>query len=207
MTCQPLSSVTHRQDVILSIPRLIALHGAPGAGRSTVASHLADSHDFRVHSLADPARQALYELDPLLSSQVSLRELVDQIGWPAAAAHRIHGAEVTRLLRTARVTVPARVLGRDIWLDKVTEAISADIDLTGPAPIVLTDLELTSEATWVLGLGGAIWTVARPSAGEPPRLEGIPTTLIRNHDTLLALSRRVDRALAGAPVNEPAVTA
>ena len=183
-----------------ALPLLIGLHGASGAGKSTVAAHLCGVHDFRSYSIAGPLRQALYALDPLLSSQESLRPLVDETGWEKALTHRIHGPEVTRLLHALRTEASGALLGPDAWVHRLEVLALADADLLGPAPIVVTDVNTPDEAQWLLDGGGAIWQVERPGHVPTGQLhDRYITAVITNDATVLALTRRVDRAMAGLP--------
>lgn len=198
MNWQPFPPPGHREDMKGRVfPQLVALHGAPGAGRATIAAHLREAHDFRSHALSDPLRQALYAMDPLLSSQTSLRSLVEAVGWEKAMADRIHGPEVNRLLGTLRTDVAREVFGPDVWLRRLEAIISGEADLLGPAPVVVTDITTTEEARWVLAAGGAVWRVDRP--GHIPSVQVsdcLISAVIVNDATVLALTRRVDRAVS-----------
>lgn len=192
----------------MSFSQIIGLVGASGAGKATVAAHLCDRHDFRSYALADPLRQVLYGLDPLLSSTTSLRPVVDEFGWAAAMSNRIHGPEVTRLLNALRCDVAREVFGADVWLRRLEAVIATDTDMAGPAPVVLTDVSTLEEAQWVLDGGGVIWRVDRPGTPAPTHLpDRFITTEIRNNDTVLALTRRVDRAMAGLIRHDDATVA
>jgi hypothetical protein len=180
-----------------AFPQLIGLHGAIGAGKATIAAHLRTVHDFRSYSLSDPLRQALYAMDPLLSSQTSLRTLVDDVGWHKAMIDRIHGPEVNRLLATLRTDVAREVFGADVWLRRIEAVTSGETDLLGPASVVVTDITTTEEAQWVLTAGGVVWRVERP--GYVPSVQvsdGLISSVITNDATVRALTRRVDRAVA-----------
>lgn len=189
-------------------PALVGLTGAPGAGKATVAAHLCDEHDFRSYALADPIRRLLHRLDPLLSSQDSLRRLVDGSGWDGAIGHRMHGPEVNRLISALREDVGAEVFGADAWLNHLAAAAAGDAVLLGPAPVVVRDIVSPHEAQWVLDHGGVLWWVDRPGY-QPTRTlpEALVSTVIKNDATLLALTRRVDRAVAGVPRHENAPAA
>ena len=198
MSWQPLGSGRHRKNMdSAAFPSMIGLHGASGAGRATIAAHLCSQYDFRSYSLADPVRQALYAMDPLLSAQESLRSLVDVGGWTKAVTDRIHGPEVNRLLDVMRTVVAREVFGPDVWLQRFAASEAVQAELLGPAPVVLTDVTTPEEARWVLAAGGAVWRVARPGF-EPaaPLSEDLVTCVVTNDATELALTRRVDRAVA-----------
>jgi hypothetical protein len=186
---------------------LVGLHGVFGAGRSTVAARLVGVHDFRSYSLGDPVRAALHALDPLLSTQESLAPLVDKVGWVAAAEHRIHGPEVSRLLRMFSFDVARDLFGPDVWVRHLESRVTSDADLLGPAPVVVVDVITADEAQWVHDNGGAVWLVERPgfvSSTVAPLPDRFISTVIKNDATLLALTRRVDRAAAGLPHNDDA---
>lgn len=198
---QPFAPDLHRDGVKSStFPALVGLHGAPGAGKATVAAHLCDVHDFRSYALADPIRQLLHHLDPLLSATESLRPLVDQAGWAGATGHRIHGPEVNRLVAALRTDVAAEVFGPQVWLHRIDAAATSDADLLGPAPVVVTDISTPDEARWVFDRGGVVWQVDRPGHPATHQLpDRFVTAVIKNDATVLALTRRVDRAMAAVP--------
>lgn len=198
---QPFGPDLHRESVKSStFPTLVGLHGAAGAGKATVAAHLCDVHDFRSYALADPIRQLLRQLDPLLSATESLRPLVDNHGWAGAQGHRIHGPEVNRLVNALRTDVGTDVFTPDVWLRRIEAAATADADLLGPAPVVITDITSQLEAQWVLEHGGVMWQVERPGHTRTWQLpDRFVSAVIKNDATVLALTRRVDRAMAGLP--------
>lgn len=194
---QPNGPAPHRRSVKGSpFPQLIGLHGARGSGKATVAAHLCDAHDFRTYALADPIRAALGDLDPLLSAQVSLAGvLLSEHGWGGAMTHRIYGSEVTRLFTRYDETARA-MFGSGVWVQQLLDRVLADGDLMGPAPVVVTDLTTVAEARWVIGQGGVVWFVERPGYTPDTHLpDNLIGVVIKNHATVLALTRRVDRAV------------
>lgn len=198
---QPFEHISHRCDVNdRPFPQLIGLHGATSAGKSTVAAHLCGTRDYRAYSVADPLRRALYTLDPLLSSQGSLRELVDRAGWSNALVDRIHGPEVARLVAALRTGVAEEVFGSDVWVRRLEAKALADADLLGPTGVVVTDVTSAAEADWVHRHGGVVWHVQRPGHPGTAQLpDRLISAVITNDATVLALTRRVDRALAAIP--------
>lgn len=192
---QPIGRARHTKSV--RTPPLIGLHGAPGAGRATVAAHLCDRHDFRAYAIADPLRRALYALDPLVGATVSLRAVVDDHGWAQALRHRIYGSEIARLVREMRSGGASDPLGDRVWLRLLDATIAADEAITGAGPLVITDVASEVEAQWVKDRGGVLWHIDRPTSTPATALpDAFAFTEIRNNDTVLALIRRVDRAVA-----------
>ena len=64
------------------------------------------------------------------------------------------------------------------------------------------------DAAWVLEQGGAIWSVQRPGhTDHHPLPDDHITAVIKNHATVLALTRRVDRAVGETPTHLTAVSA
>lgn len=207
---QPFGPDLHRESVKLNMPypALVGLHGPLGSGRATVAAHLCEAHDFRSYAIGDPVRVLLYGLDPLLPDSTSLRTRIDTDGWPAAIGHRIHGPEVNRLLDVVRSDVLPGMFGPDVWLRRLMDTSQADATLLGPAPVVISDVQTIDEARWVRNLGGVVWRIERPQHTTTNTLPGdLVDAVVKNDATELALTRRVDRALAGVPRHQDAPAA
>ncbi|WP_156250948.1 hypothetical protein [Pseudactinotalea terrae] len=179
----------HRQGVTQNPPLLLGLLGPTGQSERRVVDTLVSTHGFRDYDLGAPARAALETLDPMLSSDRSLAELVATAGWDGAAAHRIHGPEVTRLLEQMRFTLPGSLLPASVWVAAVQASVAAGASMLGSAPVVVHDVRSPGEVAWLLEQGGALWQ----ASGRPrPDAECVLSTGVSD----VALGRRVARELA-----------
>lgn len=169
---------------------LVGILGPSTDATRRVLDVLVDVHDFRVHDMCEPAKDALFALDPLLCGEKSLRELVTDLGWDATLAHRLHGPEATRLLHATRFDLPGTVLPDSVWVQHVQASILAATSLLGPGPVVVHDLRPGREVDWLRAAGGHLWQVDDGTGGPAPACV-LDTSV---SDT--ALGRRVERELA-----------
>lgn len=124
---------------------IIGFHGFAQVGKDTAALHLTSGRGFTRFAFADEIRDHLYEIDPFVDGTTSVARLVQEKGsLDAAAADRIHGAEVTRLRqvmdRLSRETFNAPLqdgqllaldplLGGTLTLADVVDGCDGDWDL------------------------------------------------------------------------------
>lgn len=142
---------------------LVGLAGNAGAGKDTVAGILREAYGFVRVALADPVRDMLYELDPIIGPDLTLRALVDEVGWDAAERHRLHGPEVRRLQQVFATEVGRNMISPTLWTDLGAQHIT-ELRETGQ-PVVVTDVWFANEAEMVRSLGGWVVRVLRPGAG------------------------------------------
>lgn len=182
-------------------PLLIGLAGNAAAGKDTVAAILREAHGFVRIGLADPVRDMLYELDPIVGPGLTLRSLVDDIGWDAARRHRLHGPEVRRLQQVLATEVGQNMISPALWTDLAARHI-AELRDAGH-PVAVADVRFAGEADLVRRLGGTVVRVLRPGArlhgtaashaGE--RLDLTPDlTLLNDGDLTLLTARTVELA-------------
>lgn len=95
---------------------IIALSGYGTAGKDTVAQILVEHAEFERHSFADPLKQMLYALNPIiepgyLDDSVHLQTFVDGQGWDVVKMM----PEVRGLLQRLGTEACRKYLGEDIW--------------------------------------------------------------------------------------------
>ena len=78
---------------------IIGLTGYARSGKDSVAKVLVDHYGFIRLAFADPIRDLLLEVNPILDKGNRLSSLVDEYGWDIAKAQ----PEVRRLLQTLGV--------------------------------------------------------------------------------------------------------
>lgn len=145
---------------------LIGLSGRAGAGKDTLASHLAPFGYVRV-AFADPLREMALAIDPLVAlspwdraASMRLSDYVTAAGWDAAKRH----PEVRRFLQRLGTEGVRHHLGDDTWV-RLAEARIADL---GDVPVVVTDVRYPNEVDLVRRLGGLWVHVNRPDAVTVP---------------------------------------
>ncbi|WP_051442124.1 hypothetical protein [Arthrobacter sp. H14] len=184
--------------------QLLGLHGFAQVGKDTAGLHLTSGRGFTRYSFADPIREALYTLDPMLDGTVSLAMLLDKLDgdWDAAKNHRVYGAEVRRLMQKFGTEVARDLFGPDVWIKVAAAAIAED----RPDAAVITDVRFTEEAEWINAQGGQVIEITRPGVlrinGHSSE-NGLPRELISatiaNDGSRTVLAHKLDAALNLTP--------
>lgn len=142
---------------------LVGLFGPPRAGKDTVADRLEDRWGFKRLALADPMREMLRQLNPVVGNVVGrpvrLDAAVTVHGWRWVKDHL---PEARALLQRLGTEAGRDVLGADVWLRHLERR--AYPHLIGGTPVVVTDIRFPNEAGWVTEQGGHLVRVVRPEA-------------------------------------------
>lgn len=141
--------------------RLLALAGAKGSGKDTVAAYLAQRYGFERVAFADPLRAHIYTLNPWVLDEyhlpMRLQTLVDIYGWEEAKKN----PEVRRLLQVYGTEVVRDQIDPNLWITlanhKVRNARGSDV--------AITDLRFQNENAWVERIGAKRVLVVRPGFG------------------------------------------
>lgn len=136
---------------------ILAISGTARAGKDTVADYLVKHHGYTKMSFADPMREALYKLNPLVrtieGTIVHLAQLVDTAGWE-------NTKEITNDLRVLMqrlgTEVGREMFGQDFWVNLALSKVSPN------QRVVFSDCRFQNEANAVKAVGGEIWRVERP---------------------------------------------
>ena len=171
---------------------LIGLLGRKRAGKDSFAAELVDRHGFVRVAFADPLKETMLDLDPIIRIDTDelgplrpefnprpggayyvdrLAGLVKVVGWERAKEVR----EVRRLLQAHGVAIREHV-GENVWVDAAMTAValwrSGDMaeDLgcgccfepAGPTPVVITDVRFPNEAAAIKAAGGSLIRIIRP---------------------------------------------
>lgn len=180
----------------MSVSALVALASTDEARCVSVATRLVEDHGFTQFSFAEPRREALLVLDPMLADDVSLAQLVKRTGWAGARNDRRFGPEVTRLEATFAVKVCQGLFGTDAWVALTARTVERQRDTFGPDLIVLTGLTRPEEAAWLRRAGGLLWAVLGPGEMDLSPVPGVePDLYVTDDASPDALTRRVTRAL------------
>lgn len=177
---------------------LVGMVGRARAGKDSVAARLVECHGFRRYAFADALRRVALAADPIVTpvdtvaGSVRLSELVAEVGWEGAKAHR----EVRRTLQALGVAV--REVDPDFWVAAVLE----EVGWADRPPVVITDVRFPNEAEAITSLGGVLVRVIRPGLDESDQhvsetaLADWPTDFeILNDADITALNGRVDALL------------
>lgn len=97
---------------------IIGLSGYARTGKDTVADYLVEKYGFVRMAFADPMKEALYRLDPLITvggmPGVSLAYAVDRMGWEDLKST---SDDIRPLLQRMGTEVGRNMFGQDFWVD------------------------------------------------------------------------------------------
>lgn len=136
---------------------LIGLSGPAGAGKTTMATHLAEKHGFVRISLADPIRDMMRALVP------DLRDLPKERDTPLLNGHSPRMA-----MQTLGTEWGRDIMGEDFWCQIWRERYAN----LGPHRCVVDDVRYENEAAMLRGLGGKVIGISgRTTRVNPHRSE------------------------------------
>ncbi len=147
---------------------VVGLTGYAGAGKDEAAKVLTRVGWVRV-SFADPLRQALLNLDPIIdhkldwnwhTHEVRLAEVVKSIGWEESKRSY---PEIRRLLQKLGTEAGRDIHGHNCWT-QIAERSMTQAMLTGKS-CVLTDVRFPNELALVKQFGGILIRIERPGVG------------------------------------------
>jgi len=150
---------------------VLGLCGYPQVGKDSLAALFVERHNFRQIAFADPLREAILALNPVVAldrSEVGipgffcrLRDLVDSIGWEGAKKHR----DVRELLQRMGTEAGRDIHGGNCWVDlakgRVCDAILDDLD-----GVIFTDTRFDNEVEMIRRLSDTrLIHIHRPNHG------------------------------------------
>jgi hypothetical protein len=130
---------------------IIGLSGYAQSGKDTVAELLCLNYGYTRMSFAQPMRDAIYTLNPIvfnLNSRVA--DLVDEYGWDVAKAN----PEVRRLLQVFGTDVGRKQFGDNFWVQQAFDKLEG-------TKIVFSDVRFPNEAKEIQQYGGQVWRINR----------------------------------------------
>jgi dephospho-CoA kinase len=130
---------------------IIGLSGYAQSGKDTVAKYLVENRGFERVAFADPIRNLLWDINPLLKDGFYLQGVVKAYGWDVA---KTRFPEVRRLLQELGVGARKNI-DEDLWIIKALRTMSGD------GNYVVTDVRFQNEASMIRMSGGQIWRVER----------------------------------------------
>lgn len=141
------------------MPRIIALAGLAGSGKSTVASILTSGWGFQVVKFADPLKAMLRALG---IDQADL-ELAERKGLPSKL---LSGRSPRYAMQTLGTEWGRQLIGENIWAE-AWKRRARELALDGKA-IVCDDCRFDNEVSAVRDLGGEVWSIVRPGVRSGP---------------------------------------
>jgi hypothetical protein len=173
---------------------LIGLAGKAGSGKSTVGDFLVADHGFTQYSLAEPMREALLAMNPLVrrESSVRLTSAVNIHGWDVAKRKY---PEIRQLLQRLGTEVGREQWHENFWITRQLQQMLKDGVDPVDQDVVITDVRFENEADYVWGQGGHVVRIiggphARFITGSPLENHASETGTfpadytIHNHGTL-----------------------
>lgn len=147
----------HFEALVLGAqPKIVALSGYAQVGKDTLAAGLIEADGYERLAFADPLREMLYALNPLVGKgDLRVQDIVDFKGWDQAKAL----PEIRSLLQRLGTDAGRKVLGDDVWVRTTMAKVQQ-----GHAYII-TDTRFPNEADAVRDKGGQVVRVQRPEHG------------------------------------------
>jgi hypothetical protein len=141
---------------------IIGLSGYARSGKDTVAKFLVEEHGFTRLAFADPIRDAIKRLDPLITLNgmvnVRLSSALPKLGWERL---KDDSPEIRPLLQRMGTEVGREMFGENFWVDyTINKARELNRN------VVITDVRFTNEADAIRMWNGQVWRVNRPGT-EP----------------------------------------
>ena len=169
---------------------IIGVSGYGGSGKDTVAKYLVDNYGYHKAAFADPIKEALIKLNPYITPNIRLADLVEEYGWEMAKKGY---PEARRLIQVMGTEIGREMFGERFWVEYCME------NLEGQNKVVFSDVRFVSEAEEIWGMGGVVWRVERVGVGPVnDHLSEVALdkwdfdAILRNVDTKQVLFNQVD---------------
>lgn len=138
---------------------IVGLSGFAQSGKDTFAGFLVEA-GFVQHAFADPMREALLRLDPMVlplgAPPISLSELIQvPSDWEWAKRNT---SDVRGLLQRLGTEVGREMFGEDFWVKYALDKADADL-------VVLSDVRYRNEADAIVARGGVVVRIEREGVG------------------------------------------
>jgi hypothetical protein len=185
------------------VPRVevVGLSGWARSGKDTVADYLVENYGFTKMSFAEPMREALTRLNPLIHVSVDqvysyTAELVQALEHSTWEDLKSKSPQIRPYLQRFGTEVGRQMFGEDFWVDYAIDRIPDG------AKVVFADTRFRNEANAIQALGGKVWRVVREgvsAANDHISEHDLDSyefnSYIRNYKTLEYLYEIVDRAV------------
>lgn len=132
---------------------IVALFGAPGSGKDTVAKVLGESFGFQRIAFADKVRELAYRVRP------EVRAIVDAFGWEEAKREFLE----VRCILECIGDGTREVLGPSVWIDAALDDKELDDE-----DFAVTDLRKSNEYKHLKYLGATFVLIRRDGYTKRP---------------------------------------
>lgn len=137
---------------------IIGLSGYAQSGKDTIAKHLVENYGYNRVAFADLLRQALYNLDPVITDLpelpgVHLASTVDHLGWELT---KQSSPQVRRMLQRMGTEVGRNMFGSDFWVEQAFKNVYSG------SKTVFTDVRFPNEYHKVKSYFGKVFRVEKP---------------------------------------------
>ncbi len=135
---------------------LLGFHAKKRVGKDTAAKVLVDNFNFKRYAFADPLKQHIYILNPIVVAEdypkgclSTIQQIVDYGGWDWAKQEY---PEVRRLLQVYGTEVMRNNFGEDVWVNLTFNKIK----LENPENVAISDLRFPNELKAIKNYGGKL---------------------------------------------------
>ncbi|WP_405135546.1 hypothetical protein [Nocardia sp. NBC_01388] len=138
----------------------IALVGHARAGKDSIAQYLVTQHGYTRVAMADPIKDALLVLNPLVATPdgaVRIADLVTERGWEGAKSA---SPDIRRLMQALGTDVARTLFGDDVWIALALRTVGPLLD--AGLPVVISDVRFPNEASAFRRIGLRLVKVTRP---------------------------------------------
>lgn len=178
-----------------NLPRLVALSGAAGSGKTTAADYLIEHYGYHRIKFAEPIKDMLRAIG-LTHEQIEGR-------YKESPSYILCGRTPRYVMQTLGTEWGRDLIGVDLWVNLWQRRVTAMAAERPDARFVVDDMRFPNELAAVQQLGGTRITVHRPTvsglAGDHVSESALPADphakLILNDGDLAQLHHRVLHAL------------
>lgn len=148
-----------RENELIPRVRVLGLSGWARSGKDSVAEFLEERCGYLKMSFAQPMKDALVTLNPMvdvLDNRVNLKTALGGMDWDYLKSV---STEIRPLLQRLGTEVGRQMFGEDFWVEQAIKAIPDG------AKVVFADVRFPNEAEAVKKLGGQVWRIERDGFG------------------------------------------
>lgn len=168
---------------------IIGLSGYARSGKDEIANILMQKYRFKRVAFADPIKEFVFRVNPILNDGRRLQSVVDSFGWEVTKSR----SEARRMLQEVGV-VARDMFGPNFWVDIALHRFNHHHD-----DVVISDVRFKNEFNTIKQLGGKVYRVSREHAvpvnnhiSETELDNAVFDAMIENNGTLQDLEATVD---------------